>query len=60
MSATEVLSEEEEDGDTSARGDDVDEDKEGSDAISFVMQDCFFLRRAIAFCQFHLCVVIVH
>jgi len=25
------------------RGDDVDEDKEGSDAISFVMHDYFFL-----------------
>ena len=43
MSAVEVLSEEEEDGDTSMRGDDVDEDEEGSNAISFVMHDCFFL-----------------
>ena len=42
MSAAEVLSEEEEDGDTSVRGDNVDEDKEGSDAISFVMHDLFF------------------
>jgi len=42
MSATEALSEEEEDGDTSMRGDDVDEDKEGSDAISFVMHDYYF------------------
>ena len=41
MSAAEVLSEEEEDGDTSVRGD-VDEDEEGSDAISFVMH-VFFL-----------------
>ena len=42
MSAAEALSEEEEDGDTSVRGDDVDKDEEGSDATSFVMHDCFF------------------
>ena len=42
MSAAEVLSEEEEDGNTSVRGDDVDEDEEGSDAISFVMHDFIF------------------
>ena len=41
MSAAEVLSEEEEDGDTSMRGNNVDKDKEGSNAISFVMHDFF-------------------
>ena len=41
MSAAEVLSKEEEDGNTSMRGDGVDEEKEGSNAISFVMHDCF-------------------
>ena len=42
MSAAEVLSEEEEDGDAIMRGDDVDEDKEGSDTSSFVMHVCLF------------------
>ena len=28
---------------TPARGDNVDEDVEGSNPISFVMHDCFFL-----------------
>ena len=42
MSAAEVLSEEEEDGNASMRGDDVDEDKEVSDTSSFVMHVCLF------------------
>ena len=49
MSAAEVLSEEEENGNTSVRGDDVDEDEEGSNTISFVMHDCFFLVMSYCF-----------
>ena len=52
MSAAEALSEEEEDGDTSMRGDDVDEDKEGSDAISFVMHIFFFGNERSLFVSF--------
>ena len=49
MSTAEVWSEEEEDGDTSVRGDDVDEDKEGSDAISSVVHDCFVSNERLLF-----------
>ena len=37
----------------------MDEDEEGSDPISFVIRDWVFLQQAIAFCQFHLCAVVV-
>jgi len=40
---------------TSMRGDDVDEDKEGSDSIYFLMQDCFFSDERSLFVSF-LCV----
>ena len=60
MSAAEALSEEEEDGDAIMRGDDVDEDKEVSDASSFVMHD-FFLATSDRFLSvFCVRAVVIH